>query len=1455
MPIKRILLLLFIVTTFFAKVGHAQLSILPLTNTTKRTIVVMGSSSAYGWKASVPDSTWVNRLQKDLDFYGRGDTIINLAMYGYTTYDCLPTGSTHPGYADAPDSNRNVTKALSYNPTFVIISLPTNDIADGYTDTETLGNYTTITNALIAAHVPFILTGTQPRNLATDAGCSTAFDGSSVCLSTGGLSPTEQADLNTFNGALAAQYPAGTTPYNTPVVNNFLTLLSASATNFEVNPAIGYGDGIHYVDAGHRIVYDTMANFQYYKDLVCFTQTITMGTLTKTIGDPDFAPGSASSSLPLAYTSSDPTVATIVAGKVHIVGLGSCTITADQAGNQHYLAAPSVGVTLTVNSTSGPATTYDWTGAVSSDWKDVNNWQSTTSGTTINPAMDYPGDAVSTNIVNIGVNVDYTNNPVIATSLPSSVASLTFGDRLITGSGTATDSLTINTGATITVDGQVLQKHTTAGVLNSGNTAVVNAIQTYIKGGGTINCGSLAIGDSTTPSADGVVNITKMELGSPAGGSTVAMNVTGNLILNTQSRDNAGGTQILSINDAQFSFAQGTLTIGGQIQLTDGGATSFTGLFQPASVFSVDLYNNADSPVLNLQNANALSTQLGNLANKIDFYNVAQAGGTGIATVNYTGTNSQEIYNHVTGATVDNIIDNNGAAPPDGVVYENLGFAGSGTKTVDAPTTTGTLVVGGVVTLAAGTETVDLSTNNSALVIYADFSAGSGTTFNCGTRPVTIGGSFTNAGTCNFDNALLTFNAGDIFETLTTVNPQVFTNVAFTGGGLLTMAGGSFLLKSTGVLTMSNNSQLATGGNLTLISDASGSATIAAIPTGCSITGNVNVQRYVPNHRAYRLASSPVYSSTTGSNNIFSLNYITRAIYTTGTTGIGGGFDKSGHPTIYLYRENLAPQFTTFLNSNFRGVNDITDTLNYQVDVDGGPFNLPVGNGYMFYYRGSRRQDSLAALTKPGAAATTDTLTATGLLNQGKITVSDWYTPASSNLGWTSNSGIAAVEGTNLVGNPYASSIDWDQYSNTDPSAGIYAPNVGPFSYQLIPSGAQGSGNYGVYQAGTPSHTGTNGSTNIIASGVGFFVQATNASAQLTFNESAKTDTQAVVGSTLFMATHVTTQPGDQFIRLRLAKDSINSDENIIRFDKGAVTSFNYMEDARYRSGTGIVSLSSVSSDNVALAINKTPLPNNKQVLQIPLKLNTSTDGIYALKLAAINKVPLLYDVWLMDAYTKDSINMRSNPSYNFNIARADTNTMGSKRFTLLIRENPAYAYRLLSFIGRPTSHMTQVQLDWTTENEQNYTNFTVERSTDNGKTFNVIGSFISSGLGTYSLFDKNPWVGENVYRLKQEDIDNNITYSNNVYINVVDKSNRVVCLYPNPTKNLINLTINAKTSDSDAFNITVSNSSGMVVRTAKSTQSTWETGVSELLTGTYLIRVVNAKDNKLVGEAKFVKL
>ena len=81
------------------------------------------------------------------------------------------------------------------------------------------------------------------------------------------------------------------------------------------------------------------------------SQTITFSSLpSKAFGDPAFAlTGSVASGLSLSYISSNTSVATISGNTVTIVGAGSTTITASQAGNANYTAATDVLQTLTVN--------------------------------------------------------------------------------------------------------------------------------------------------------------------------------------------------------------------------------------------------------------------------------------------------------------------------------------------------------------------------------------------------------------------------------------------------------------------------------------------------------------------------------------------------------------------------------------------------------------------------------------------------------------------------------------------------------------------------------------------------------------------------------------------------------------------------------------------------------------------------------------------------------------------------------------------------------------------------------------------------------------------------------------------------------------------------------------------------------------------------------------------------
>ncbi len=84
------------------------------------------------------------------------------------------------------------------------------------------------------------------------------------------------------------------------------------------------------------------------------TQTITFTALpTKTFGDANFDLSATSSSgLPVTYTSSDPSIASINGARVTLLKAGSITITAAQAGNENYSGASDVVQTLTVSKAS-----------------------------------------------------------------------------------------------------------------------------------------------------------------------------------------------------------------------------------------------------------------------------------------------------------------------------------------------------------------------------------------------------------------------------------------------------------------------------------------------------------------------------------------------------------------------------------------------------------------------------------------------------------------------------------------------------------------------------------------------------------------------------------------------------------------------------------------------------------------------------------------------------------------------------------------------------------------------------------------------------------------------------------------------------------------------------------------------------------------------------------------------
>jgi fibronectin type 3 domain-containing protein len=119
------------------------------------------------------------------------------------------------------------------------------------------------------------------------------------------------------------------------------------------------GAKIHLMAVGTAILTATQQGDSSYQAAVPVSQNLTVtkapqsisfaAIVPKLVTDSDFyARATASSGLPVNYASSDSTVATVLNGKVHIVGAGVTTITAIQPGNAVYLADTS-SQQLTVN--------------------------------------------------------------------------------------------------------------------------------------------------------------------------------------------------------------------------------------------------------------------------------------------------------------------------------------------------------------------------------------------------------------------------------------------------------------------------------------------------------------------------------------------------------------------------------------------------------------------------------------------------------------------------------------------------------------------------------------------------------------------------------------------------------------------------------------------------------------------------------------------------------------------------------------------------------------------------------------------------------------------------------------------------------------------------------------------------------------------------------------------------
>jgi uncharacterized protein (DUF2141 family) len=267
-------------------------------------------------------------------------------------------------------------------------------------------------------------------------------------------------------------------------------------------------------------------------------QTITLAALpAKTYGDPSFIlTGTASSGLAVSYGSSNPAVATVSGTTVTLTGAGTTTITATQAGDGNYNAAPSVGQTLVVNKatlnvvaadasrvygTANPAFSATYGGFVNGDTQAVVSGTPSlaTVATAASPAGTYPivpaaGTLGTANYTFAFVNGALTVLKANQTITFGSLATQTFTDPPLTLSATATSGLVVSyassnqavatmTGNVVTIVGAGTST-ITASQVGDGNfnpAASVSQTLTVNKATATVSLGNLSATYDGTPKA------------------------------------------------------------------------------------------------------------------------------------------------------------------------------------------------------------------------------------------------------------------------------------------------------------------------------------------------------------------------------------------------------------------------------------------------------------------------------------------------------------------------------------------------------------------------------------------------------------------------------------------------------------------------------------------------------------------------------------------------------------------------------------------------------------------------------------------------------------------------------------------------------------------------------------------------------------------------------------------
>ncbi len=578
-------------------------------------------------------------------------------------------------------------------------------------------------------------------------------------------------------------------------------------------------------------------------------------------------------------------------------------------------------------------------------------------------------------------------------------------------------------------------------------------------------------------------------------------------------------------------------------------------------------------------------------------------------------------------------------------------------------------------------------------------------------------------------------------------------------------------LDLTGVYTPTAGT-LTTFGHLTLKSSSAGTARVAAGSSGYAI-GNVNVERYVPESRSWRMMTAPLTNSNT-----FYDSWQNGGVYAKGigllvsAPGGGVGIDSAGNSSLKTW--NVASQALVAVNNT---------KVPISATNNGSSDNTP----YFIFVRGDR---DVYNIDHAGIKKNTTTLTSRGYLQTG-----------------TQNfTGLSAVAGgLTLIGNPYASPVDWNLVLGNSGTTNIkrkfyvWDPklnSVGGYAAMddvLTP---------GVFYP-TPEASSQN---NYLQSAQAFFAitnAAGAATVQIKETNKATTNNTSIFGrplndhssfiTSLFLlgADNSTTLADGNRADFRSDFSSGVDDDDNLKFGNVNET-FGFLR------------------NNIMLATERRPTITSRDTLFF--KLTKATQRAYQFQFKPYNFDEPGMIAMLEDSYTgiPTVLSLTDITKVNFTI-NSDVRSQSVTRFRVVFTLTTPLPVSFSSVKGYKEN--SQVVVNWKVENELNIQHYEVECSND-GMNFETRS--LQTALGNnqsminYHFIDENPVTGNNFYRIKSVGRDGSINYSRVVKI-IYTEGSAGIRVFPNP---VLNQTLKLQFSGlaSGVYNFMLTNASGQVI-------------------------------------------